>query len=492
MTRKPFCIVTQKGDAIKYDTLKDFVVKEDEKTKGLEPNQSAGGQVIPALYNPLALAQLLEQNVYHNRCVMTKARDVAGLGWALKPLVDNPSEQQRQELDDFFSSTKPTLTLMLDNVMKDVEAVGYGCIEIVRDGDAPDGKPALMAHIPSHTVRIHKSRNKYRQERGGKKRWFKAVGYDMDVDFDTGDEKPLGGIAPEKRASELIWIVNYTPRSDYYGLPDIIPALGALQGDLSRRDYNIAFFSNYGIPAYAVFITGDYDPGEPDETTGKTPLETAIETHFKTIQQNPHSALILSVPSVSGDGAVKVEFKPISAEIKEASFRLYRQDNRDEILSAHGVPAYRVGINESGNLAGNAAKESTEIYKRSVIEPRQEMLEAFINQYIVWGGFEAFDYQFKLAEIDTSDEAHDVEMIEKLFEMGAMTPNQIISHFADRFGLEPVDHPGMDSHYVKGVPVEYDDTLGVMDEERKEVEGMIKSLKDKVNATTGGMKHYVG
>jgi len=48
------------------------------------------------------------------------------------------------------------------------------------------------------------------------------------------------------------------------------------------------------------------------------------------------------VPTMEGQGEVNIEFKPLSTEVKEASFRLFRQDNRDEILAAHGVPPYRM------------------------------------------------------------------------------------------------------------------------------------------------------
>jgi len=188
---------------------------------------------------------------------------------------------------------------------------------------------------------------RFAQIRNGKKRWFKRVEYPYDVHKDTGVISPLKSLQAEDRASEIIWFVNYTPRSDYYGLPDIIPALGAIWGDIARRDYNIAFFDNYGVPAYAIFVSGNFDPGEVDEE-GRTEMEKMIEEHFAELAKNPHSTLILSVPTEGRDEEVKIEFKSLSAEIKEASFRLYRNDNRDEILSAHGMPPYRIGVNETG------------------------------------------------------------------------------------------------------------------------------------------------
>lgn len=246
-----------------------------------------------------------------------------------------------------------------------------------------------------------------------------------------------------------------------------------MHGDIARRDYNIAFFDNWGVPAYAVFITGNFDPGELDEQ-GKSEFERSIEEHFNELSKSPHSTLIMSVPTTEGQGEVNIEFKPLSTEVKEASFRLFRQDNRDEILAAHGVPPYRMGIAETGSLGGSTAQESTEIYKRSVIEPRQEMLESMINKYILWEGFEAFDWEFKFAEIDTQDEKHDMDMATELFRNAAMTPNQLIHYFGERFGLEPVDHPAMDAHYLNGMPI----TLEV--DMAPEVEATLLSLQDRL------------
>ena len=476
---KPFCIVTDKGHAVRTDVLDRYVLKEGEISRQLRDDQFSEfyGQLglVPPLYNPTTLVQLLEMNTYHYRCVTTKARDVAGLGWELRPLKENPSEKERALLDEFFSTITPSLSIVLTNMQKDVEAIGYGAIEVIREDYDPDNQPVNLAHIPAHTLRIHRDGNRFMQQRGARKRWFKLFGWDKDVDMETGEVAGLGEIPAERRATEILWFVNYSPRSNYYGMPDIIPAIGAVHGDISRRDYNISFFDNYGIPSYAVFITGNYDPGEENPDTGKTPLEESIESHFKEIKNKPHSTLILSVPSTLGDGDVKVEFVKLSNDVKEASFRLYRQDNMDEVLAAHGVPAYRLGITETGALAGNIAQEATEIYKRSVIEPRQEIIEAVLNRALVWGAFGVQDWEFRLAAIDTVDEEHDMKVISMLFDMGAMTPNQIIRYFASRFGLEPVDHPAMNAHYIKGTPVDLED--GLVLPQTQAVEETLQRLK---------------
>ena len=463
--RKPFCYVTKGGSVVRQDVLEQYSIKS-KQLKQVDAFNSfyTGLEIVEPLYNPYALANLLEMNTYHMRCCKTKARDTAGLGWDLKPSIDNPSKASRklrQEIVDTFNDMPMSLSGVLDRACTDWEAVSYGAMEVIRVEHEVEGSFAQLAHLPSPSLRIHRSGDKYIQIVALKKRWFKRVGYEMDVDFETGEEFPFGSLEVERRATELIFWTNYSPRSSYYGLPDIMPAIGAMQGDLSRRDYNISFFDNFGVPAYAVFITGNFDPGEPvdadgnPDPTGRTPLEIEIEGHFDEIAKNPHSVLILSLPSVANaEGEVKIEFVPLAKEVREASFRLYRLDNRDEVIAAHGVPANRLGINEIGALSGSTAAESTDVYKMSVIGPRQEAIETLINRGIIWGIYEAYDWLFKLDPIDTTDEIRDVDIAVKLFSMGAVTPNDLIRQFGTRLGATVSTHPAMDMHYVNNTAID--------------------------------------
>lgn len=459
---KEYGYVTKKGRFVKKDIMEGYVTKTAESRKlvgdRFQSTYSTAGLVAP-IYSPESLAQVLGVNTYHYRACRTKARDIAGIGWTLTPLKDDPSEKEKKLVEDFFDNLSPSISSVLDKVMFDFESIGFACLEVVREGYMWDGNVLDIVHIPSSSIRVHSTEEKFCQIKGGRKRWYRAGGVQKDIDFETGAEYDTGSLEKEKRASELLFMVNYTPESDYYGLPDFIPAMGAIHGDIARRDYNIAFFDNFGVPAYAVFVTGNFDPGEEDET-GRTELEASIEAHFQELNDNPFSTLILTIPTRSGDlnNDVKIEFKPLAVEVKEASFRLYRSDNRDEVLAAHGVPPYRMGIAETGSLGGSTAKESTEIYKRSIIEPRQEIIEGLINKFILGKGSDLYmkikDYKWELAEIDTSDEAHDIDSIAKIFALGGMTPNQVIRYFADRFGLEESEDPSMDCHYINWTKVE--------------------------------------
>lgn len=492
-SKTPFMYAMKDGSLVDVDVLEQYAVKSED-TKQLPEDPWAGkDQKYPSyvkapLYNPYALAQLPELNVYHNRCVRTKANDTVGKGYTLNPVVNEPSEDNRKILEEFLNKTvtdtfSGTRTVMGELYKCEInyEGIGYAAYEIIRTGNTTQGQPESIKNIPAQTLRRCNDGVRFVQRRGGETRYFKAFGYDQDVNLETGEIVPLNSLPGERQANDIIYWMDYTPRSDYYGLPDITPAIPTIYGDLSREKYNIAFFRNYGVPAYAIFITGDFedeeildDHGNP---TGQTVMKKAIQDHFNTIARNPHAPMAIVVPTAGNpDADVKVEFQALSVETKEASFRLYRTDNRDEVIAAHAVPPYRIGIAETGSLGGSTARESTEIYKTSVIKPRQSRVEELFNYAIVQEGFGIKDWIFKLVEIDTKDLMQDLDLVKGMFLMGAVTPNQIISVFGDRWGLETVDHPAMNAHYINNMPIDVE----IPENQTAEVMKALKTLRSNL------------
>ena len=435
------------GEIVSESYLEKYALKEESKQIPSDAFENAYKEddLVEPLYNLEALAQLMEINTYHARAVKTKARDVAGLGWDLIPAEDvkNPDQSQKDKAYEFLNNCNPSITLseIFAKVMIDHEAIGNGYFEVIRDSKGEE--IVGLEHIPAHTVRVHHDMNRYCQIRGRKKAWFKRFGYEQDVHVETGEYHPKGSLEPKLRANEILHIKNYTSRSDYYGIPDVIPALPAILGDKERQEYNISFFDNHAIPAYAVTITG----AELDEKT-----EQQIRKFFQQdVKKSNHSTLVLTAKSSDySQEPVKFEFQALSTDIKEASFRMFRQDNRDEILSAHGVPPYRAGITVEGQLGGSSASESTEIYKQSVVKQKQEMLESRINRFILQDGLGITDWRFKFREIDTRDEDKEIERLQKLFNMGYYSPNML----REARGEERIDNPNMDMHFINGRPID--------------------------------------
>lgn len=468
--------VLEDGEVVSESYLEKYALKDESKQIAADvfENEYKDGELVEPLYNLEALAQLMELNTYHSRAVKTKARDIAGLGWDLIPKdgIENPNREQKIKADEFLENCNPSITIgeVFSKIMIDHEAIGNGYFEVIRDEKQEE--IVGLEHIPGHTMRVHADMNRYAQIRGRNKVWFKKYGLDKDVHVKTGEYHPKGALDSKERANEVMHIKSYTSRSDYYGIPDIVPALSAVLGDKERQEYNISFFDNHAIPAYAVTVTG----AELDDKT-----EKQIKRFFQQdVKKANHSTLVLTAKHDEGaynQEPIKFEFTPLSTDIKEASFRMFRQDNRDEILSAHGVPPYRAGITVEGQLGGSSASESTEIYKQSIVKQKQEVLESRINRFILQDGLGITDWKFKFREIDTRDEDREIERIKKLFDMGALSPNGVL----ERIGEERIDDPNLDRRFVYGRPIE------TTSEETRAILHGLKSLhQDLIKVATKG------
>jgi len=475
----PYCVVTNRAKVIKTDVLDGYRTAESKQLSKdvFADSDYTKWSLVKPLYAPLTMAKLLELNTYHMRACRTKAEDVSGNGWRLTPVVDKPNEEQKTAAKEFINGQDVPLEQTIKRLQLDKELVGYFSMEVAREGNAFDGPVNLMKHIPAHTVRIHKEGNKYCQYRNNNQSWFRKFDYKKDVTKANGMEAKPRSLTKDTRGNEIIWDVNYTPRSWFYGIPDITPAIGAITGDISRRDYNIAFFNNYGVPAYLVSISGDFDPGDIDPETGKTKLVEQIEKKFKEVIKNPQSIMILTIPKSQGaqGGEITIKVEPLSTNIKEASFRLYRVDNRNEVITAHAIPPYRMGIYETGGLAGNLGKESTIIYNTSVIRPQQKIYNGIMNFYI-FPTLGITDWKFELNSIDIDDVDKEIERICKLVEKGLATPNEAIAYVGEGFGIEKCeDNPAMDLHYMNGQAIDAGNFLP-----ESELSGILKGLKSKL------------
>lgn len=468
-------IVTTKDDGsfdlVDRSVLDRYAIKADMDIDGSKQISTDGwdytdNTYLQPVYDPLALCDLLELNVYHENCVDVVSRDSAGIGYDIVPVANkkDPDEDNKEILLDWFENLTVPINETLYQTTYDKRAVGYGAIELIREGKSESLLRGLR-QIKAHTLRRCSDGYRVKQQSGTKEVWFVIYGknYDkktkakVDVDADTGEIYPYNSLSPEKRANEIIWCMDYNSKSEYYGLPKIAGAIRAIHADISRADYNTSFFKNYGMPTYAVTITGDFDPGitdpsDPDYDETKT-LKYKITQQLKQSIKNPHSAVTILIPSEGEEGNVEVKLQPLSVETKEASFRLFRKDNRDEVIHAHRVPPYKVGINETGSLGGSNMDGANENYKNDVIIPLRQSNEQIINT-LIKKEFGILDWKFSIAEHDNRDYAKDISILKELFNMACATPRQIIENIGEKYGLSAPDNPYLDEYYLNGTPLD--------------------------------------
>jgi PBSX family phage portal protein len=388
--------------------------------------------MVPHPFNVDGLLTLEENSSYFDACVRQIAQDVVGQGWEIKVKegVKEHKEEDRQRVKDFLldpNETDEDITDIIKKAMVDWGSVGWWGLEVERDPPI-EGKVIGLWQIPAHTLYINEDMMRYAQLRNAKRVWFTKYGSGLRISSKTGKEVK----GKKNLAHELIYQFEYYQKSDYYGRPNILPAVGAVMGLIGVRDYNLAFFDNYGVPAALVVLTGRWSAEAARQITNFLDVEIKGSS-------NAHKTLVLKPPANG-----KVEWKPLNVKTEEAGFKLYLKILRDEVLSAYKMPPYRIGIAETGSLGGSIAGESTKIYAQSIIQPLKMLTGRIITNKVVRDGLDIKDFYFEWNKLDTRDHDALVKRLQILFMMGAVTPNQI----RKEMGWEPRKDPEGNQYYI--------------------------------------------
>lgn len=361
-------------------------------------------------YDTIALMGYLQREETHSRCCHTKITDAIGRGYALnpreellalgKPLDDGVKAQigaERKLIKAFIRDANREIGFkgVLKKDGLDREGGGYAAIEVVRGKDFLIKK---IAHIPAWRVRPLEGFRGFVEVVGNEKTYYQNWGDKVVVQdssepdgfrpwnpFDDKPDAKRWNYVDRKTgkktndfsssANEIIWLVKEHPATVYYGLPDVIPAMGSVVGNIYIETYGLQFFENNAIPHYAIVVEG---------ATLSDDVLRLIQAYFrKQIKGRSHSTLIIPVPS-SGK-TVKLRFEKLSEEQKEGSFQTYRKNNQQAIMTAHGVSPAILGIADAASLGSGKGRAQTENYRDRIIEPSQDYYETVLNDLFAKG-----------------------------------------------------------------------------------------------------------
>jgi PBSX family phage portal protein len=348
-------------------------------------------------YPPTNLSLLKERSETHATCVGAKAQGVAGHGFDTVPHpeveADDPPGQEA--VRDFWFGSDSTWQLgpdkqpatpseVLENAWDDYEGIGWLAVEVLLNDQS--ATPTGLAHIPAHTIRARKDAPGFVQidpDTSLIEGYFAPAGarFGDDKTFIDADD---GTVADSIRgvdtpANELLVIRNYSALAPHYGIPDIVPAMQTLFGDLAARKFNARFFENDGVPRFAVIVEG----GQLTEDAW-----TELEEKFKQLRldENDHRGVILE--AVSGVTSsfedahnVSLRIEPLTVGVEEdASFIEYRKENEHDIGKAHDCPPVVYYRTDQINYANAQAQRRT--FANEVIRPKQEKLASRLYRVI--------------------------------------------------------------------------------------------------------------
>ena len=284
MTKKSDSFIVTVDDNQEYNVVDQLELEKYSLKANVDPathskqtpsdSMLVGKSILNPRYNPYDLVQLLDLYTYHAAAVDAVAVDSTGIGYTLKPVENKePIEAEKERFIEVLENSAPSINTQLQRMVYDRRAIGYGAIEVIRE-DTSKSDIIRLKHIPSHTLRRHTDTKRVLQTVNTKQVWYVIYGknYDengnlVDVHADTGEFHPYNSLPEDKRANELLWSMEYAPGTDYYGRPPIISCLQSISAGISAIKYNTSFFKNYGMPRFAITVTGDfadYDVSEDD------------------------------------------------------------------------------------------------------------------------------------------------------------------------------------------------------------------------------------
>jgi len=316
-------------------------VQDEELMDGLAPHPL-----------PFSTLKALDQS-YHNKALSFKAICIAGLGYKI---LDKDGNELPKPQVMIQANEKESFQEIMNKVALDFEELGNAYLEVHRP--SANGKIIRIYHVPAENMYVTPDGDRYSQVINGTR-----------VDF-----RPFNGKATKAMTKEIIHFQMPSNMSNYYGSPDWIGAVMAIVVDNSALEWNYRYFENNTIPNTAITVTG----GALGEQVVQN-IKQFFSDNFKGVSK-AHSTLILQATEVGAS----IEFHEISKGIKDGDFNKLRQQLRDEIVSAHGVPPRVVGIVAGGSLGGGGeAYAQLQLFRDVLLAPKQKLFEAILNRTVM-------------------------------------------------------------------------------------------------------------
>ena len=366
-------------------------------------SKKAGGPYVDPRIRFSDLVQFVDLNTWHKRCIMLKARLVAGLGWQL--VTDHDDKKP----DEFYNKISAFLnrpnehyhdsfTSIATRFMVDYYAIGNGFLECSRN---LKNEVAAIYHIRGRNMR----RKPVKITGTGAQAREVMKGYIQLVD---AMQREFASFGDEERGekNEIIHMLDYDVSDDYYGAPGWLPALGAMILDRSAVEFNTYMFENEMTAKFLLIIEGGNLSPE-----ARLALKNFLAKKAMGIK-NAGRALEVSIDDPNAK--IRIEKLTVENKEKDLSFSVGRSQNRDEIIAAHGVPPRMLGIMSAGQLGGTGEIEGQlTTFKQITIDPDQAELEKLLNKTII-ASFGEHKWQLKFDEMDITDALTDAEYYLKL------------------------------------------------------------------------------
>lgn len=280
------------------------------------------------------------------------------------------SEEELDTVEAFISSVNPegeTIKDILGKAILDIETVGNGYTELVR-GALPDGERFFyVIHHDATTGLLIKREDTFTV--GFCSDWSQAGGYGSKVEvielpLYAGDFTEWKEIDGAERC--VIHLKEYSTGRFYYGLPSSVASLLAQKIGFEISRHNLDRLESDFFPRlFFEFFNTDGMSTEKQEEH----LKALINTFTKRSKDRYGIFAQYNEGEQSKTSVHKLELD------NKGDFIALDTKKRQDILTAHSIPALLAGVQVSGSLGSSKeVRELFELFNNTVIAPLQDFL----------------------------------------------------------------------------------------------------------------------
>ena len=460
---------------------------------------------------PRELIEIVEQSDRLPSLIEATATNLALFGWGIKykdSFDYNKASQQKateewiqlEELFTYFNLTEAFERVIYKSLI-DKYSIGYGTIEILRDGTGAicGGEYAravnfrVVANVLSeqyadikYTRKVNgkekqlvarKRFKKFVQLVDGQMRYFKEFGDPRYLDYETGkySDSPTG-----KDATEIIFITSHNPAS-IYGNPPWIGCIPEVLGNRKASEVNLEFFNNGKMIPFAILTNGGLLTQESVDAlkNGK-----GLDNFFKCLILEAKPVKSSVEVGDEGQKSVDVKIQPLTdTSLKDGLFQEYQKNSREKGRGSFRLPPIYLG--DSGDYTRATADTARFIAEEQIFVPTRRYIASIFNMVL--------EYEMNLKYCELYFKGPQMGSIEELsnaltpyIQAGAVTPNMLIDTLGKLLGkdLEPF------SDDIGNMPIEL---LKLMQNQGQvQQEEPIQKELDQVSSLLNELEKFVG
>lgn len=331
---------------------------------GSSVKSSSGRKAHP--FDMGATAILRNSNGYHSTCLETKIHSTAGLGFKSEKVEDalRPLASVGGLAHCFHDVLMPVVSDLVEN--------GNGYMEVVRSG--PGGPITGLYHVEADRTYVcveSNGRHVYYEVTGcgnitsGDKKFAKFG----DSERFLQAHKDQQHLNPTGEVSEIIHFRRPSSLSRYYGWPDWLAAVAAIELMQMSHRFEFDFFLNRGVPEFMLFLLG-INLADGDWKTVQDALKAQIGLG------KSHKSIALNIKEgISEHSKVQLEKLGLDEKAGTSGFGSMHEVLALEIVSAHRIPPLLAGIVIPGKLgANNELPNALMATQALVVGPLQRLL----------------------------------------------------------------------------------------------------------------------